>query len=416
MANPTITQNPTFGKIKEVSLATSTTASEVTVLEIDGSHAKMRPKDLPIIQPTTNYFPTFPTLAGHLLGLDNKLGQIGQTTAGSNNRIYVTGESVTVNSTSFFLTSSGKGSVATASPATVTNNDNQKKYFTKDIISPLQAIVTTSPAGIYSGQLSVSKNVNGDKDRFTIEIYKTNANGVPIDSGIINAPVGGLGVPVIAILDSGEMTLPANATTNITVSGVLSSVLTLNTGERVRYHVSAAKVGVNGGDVIYSVFYGSNHSSFIDVPVQASTDGVFNKSTVLGITTTDALNSLKLSLANNTPLSGVYYPEIIPIQNCTISTRRFPCQYTKIGNIVTVTMCLQGIIVNTTDNVIIDIKAPFALKQIGTYSGTGVLWTSKMILAFTYSNDDVRFIRTQILSNGTNGDFSLNCNMTYETT
>lgn len=293
-------QNPTFGNtttntLKVKTNTTSATALEVGVLESDGVLNKMTPENLPINQPPhpINYSVTTSTLGAHLVGIDTRLGQIGQTTAGQTNRIYFTGDNTTVNSVVYFASSAtGKGSTPSASPTNLVNGDDQKQYFAKDIISIAQPANTISAPGIYSGQLSVMVDSDIAQERYTVEVYKTNNLGVPISSGITGAPVGDLGVAVIAILDSSILDLSASAITNITVSGTLTEQLTLNTGERVRYHVSATKVGTAGSNVTFSVYYGSNHSSYYDVPVTTTTDGVVNKSVVSGLTTTNALNSL----------------------------------------------------------------------------------------------------------------------------
>ena len=93
-------------------------------------------------------------------------------------------------------------------------------------------------------------------------------------------------------MDSGNINLAADALTGIPVSGQLLSQLTINAGERIRYHVSAEKVGTAGASVTMEVFYGSNYNSFYDVPVTFNTDSVLNKSGVPGVTDTDALNFL----------------------------------------------------------------------------------------------------------------------------
>ncbi len=305
-------QNPTFGNtttntLKIKTNTTSATATDVSVQETDGSLNKMTPENLPISQPPhpINYSVLTPTLGAHLIGIDDAIGRIGQTTAGVTNRIYFTGDNTTVNSVVYFASNAtGKGSTPSASPTNLVNGDDQKQYFAKDIISIAQPANTISAPGIYSGQLSVMVDSDVAQERYTVEIYKTNNLGVPISSGITGAPVGDLGVTVIAILDSSVLDLSASAITNITVSGTLTEQLTLNTGERVRYHVSAAKVGTAGSNVTFSVYYGSNHSSYYDVPVATTTDGVVNKSTVTGLTTTGALDALNTGKVGGSGVNG----------------------------------------------------------------------------------------------------------------
>ena len=195
-----------------------------------------------------------------------------QTTAGVFNRINFTGDTTAIAAGTFYLTSAtSKGVVANASPTPLVNDDNQKKYFAQDLIGNAFPAVTKFPAGIYAGHLTVRVSPNSAQQRYTVEIYKTNNGGTPIASGITGAPTGSLGVTVIAILDSGNINLADNALTGISLSGALASELTINTGERIRYHVSAEKVGTASASITMEVFYGSNYNSYYDVPVTFNT-------------------------------------------------------------------------------------------------------------------------------------------------
>lgn len=299
--------------IKNNSSQTVSSPVNIVTQGTDGTQGKISwniipSETLPFQYTPTNYTTTSQTLGGQIGGIDIRLGQIGQTTAGQTQRIYWTGDNVTVNAVDYFSSSAtGKGSTPSASPTSLVNGDNQKQYFTKDIISIAQPANTLSDPGTYAGQLSVMKNAPGDKERFTVEVYKTTNLGVPIASGITGAPVGDKGVTVIAILDSGEITLSADALTNISVSGVLPEQLNLNAGERILYHVSAAKVGTAGGNVAYTVYYGSNHSSYYDVPVTTRASGVINDSNdTPGLTTADALDYLNSNKEDASKKSDSY--------------------------------------------------------------------------------------------------------------
>lgn len=275
---------------------TVTTVNYLTTTDLSGLQGKVTPNNVPITYTPINYAPSSTSIADQLAGIDTRLGQIGNVTAGVTTRVHLTGDNITVTAGTFFASNTtGKGATAAGTPQqTLSNNDDQKKYFTKDVMSVAVASLTTAPPGVYSGQLTVTSDPTPgtSKQRFTIEIYKTNNGGAPIASGITGAPVGDLGVTVVAILDSGLINVVAGSLTNIGLQGNLSSTLTLNTGERLRYHVSAEKVGTDGGAVTMNVYYGSNYNSYYDIPVTFNTDGVLNKSDVIGNTTTEALNSL----------------------------------------------------------------------------------------------------------------------------
>lgn len=280
----------------------STTATNASVQESNGVLNRIPITALPITLTPVNYSIPNNQIISHLAGIDTRLGQIGNTTAGITNRIYFTGDNTTVTAGTFFSSNAtGKGTVPAATPTALVNADNQKQYFDKDLISIAQASVAIGPPGNYTGQLSVSTSPtpNGTSQRYTIEIYKCNNGGTPIASGVTGAPVGDLGVTVVAILDSGLINLVAGSVTNISLSGTLASALTLNVGERLRYHVSGAKVGSGGGNITMNVYYGSNYNSFYDVTVSQKTSTVINDSSVAGTTASDALNTLNAAKAND---------------------------------------------------------------------------------------------------------------------
>ncbi len=245
-----------------------------------------------------NYSITGNTLGANLIGIDNRLGEIVQTTAGVSNRIWFTADTTTITAGTFYISNpSGKGTAVEAIQS-VSNDDNQKQYFAQDLISVGFPSFVTYPSGIYGGQLSCRISTNIAQQRYTVEAYKCDNNGTPIASGVTGAPMGVLGVTVIAILDSGLVNIVAGNITGIPVSGVLGSAVSFNAGERVRYHVSAEKSGTAGSTITMEIFYGSNYNSYYDAPVVFDTTSIINASAVVGSTATAALNTLNTNKAN----------------------------------------------------------------------------------------------------------------------
>lgn len=289
-------QNPTFGTVKSMTAPTVSTTPTLGTIEANGTISKIVPNNVPITYTPINYAPSSTSIADQLAGIDTRLGQIGNVTAGVTTRVHLTGDNITVTAGTFFASNTtGKGATAAGTPQqTLSNNDDQKQYFTKDVMSVAVPALTTAPPGVYSGQLTVTSDPTPgtSKQRFTIEIYKCNNGGTPIASGITGALVGDLGVTVVAILDSGLINVVASALTNIGLQGNLASTLTLNTGERLRYHVSAEKVGTDGGAVTMNVYYGTNYNSYYDIPVTFRASTVLNDSGVSGQTVANALDNL----------------------------------------------------------------------------------------------------------------------------
>ncbi len=304
-------QNPTYGNtttntLKIKTPATSTTALEVGVLEPDGVLNKMTPTNLPIPYVPLNYSVLTPTLGGHYAGIDNKLGTIVATTAGVTTRVWFTADQTTIVAGTFNLTNAlNKGATASDTPTqSVTNGDNQKQYIGRDLIGIPFATATIFPAGVYAGNLSASTSPNSAQQRWTVELYKCDNNGTPIASGITGAPVGSLGVTVITILDSGLLTLVDGSVTNVPVSGNLASPLSVAVDERIRYHVSAEKVGTAGANITQSVYYGSSYNSYLDVPISSRASTTVNDSGVVGANVADALNTLNTDKVGGTGTNG----------------------------------------------------------------------------------------------------------------
>ncbi len=305
--------------IQNSAASTLNPISHIATQDANGLYGKVLPENIPItiLPPTTHYTPVTPTLGGHLKGVDQALGNIVQTTAGVTNRIWFTADQTTITSGTFYVSNpTGKGGTASAIQS-VTNDDNQKKYFTQDLISAGFPTFITYPSGIYGGQLSSRISTNIAQQRYTVEAYKCNAAGTPIASGVTGAPIGALGVTVIAVLDSGLVNVVAGNVTGVPVSGVLGSPVSFNAGERVRYHVSAEKSGTAGSTIDMEVFYGSDYNSYYDAPVVFNTTSIVNASTVTGTTATNALDNLnsgKEDVANKatdfTTVNNIKYPSV----------------------------------------------------------------------------------------------------------
>jgi len=353
--------NTTTNTLKIKTPATVTSVNFLPAIDADGiTISKILPENVNINYTPVNYSISNTSIKQHLTGIDTRLGQISGTTAGNTQRVYFTADNTTVTAGTFFASSlSGKGSTPSGSPSALVLGDNTKGYFNKDVISASFAANTIAYGGTYSGNLTVSASPtpNATQQRFTIELYKTNNGGTPIASGISGAPVGDLGVTVIAILDSGIINLTAGAITNINVTGILTQNLTINSGERLRYHVSAAKEGTGGGSVTFGVYYGSAYNSYYDVPVAINTDGVLNKSTVVGITSTDALNDLNINKANDSDVIHKTGDE------------------TKTGALTVTKTQTSG-----SSSIIADITSKANGEQFNAQSGEGVLSVSHPVI------------------------------------
>jgi len=295
---------------------TVTTSTHITTTEANGVQGKILGENISIdvTPPVSNYVPLAPNIKGHLQGIDFAIGNFVTTTAGITNRIYFTADPVTLPTGTYYLTNgTGKGT-ATSAIQGVTNDDNVKQYFAQDLISIAQPLNLTVPSGSFSGQLTtmIDADPSAQQQRYTVELYLCDTNGTPLNSGIPGAPVGGLGVTVVAILDSGLINLVAGNLTNINITGNVTAPLSVTAGQRFRYHVSAEKVGTGGSSIVMQIMYGNLYNSYYDVPVTFDTNSVLNRSTVTGTTTTNALDYLNVNKANDIDVVHKTGTETIP--------------------------------------------------------------------------------------------------------
>jgi len=350
---------------------TVTTSDNITTMSNTGVLGKINGENisLDVIPPVTHFTPVTNNIKGYFQGVDDALGNIVSTTAGITTRLWFTADQTTITAGTFYRTNFvNKGATASALPVpSVINNDNEKKYFTQDLIGDAYVSNTTFPKGVYAGNLSVSTTPNSAQQRFTVEVYRCNNAGTPIASGISGAIVGDLGVTVITTLDSGVLTLADGSVTNVPVSASIEFPFTINIGERVRYHISAEKVGTTGASITESLYLGNSYNSYIDVPVPLNTTAVQNLSNVAGTTTTDALNALNSKSTHTTPeefgaaADGIA-DDKTPIQNAINSGKMvlFNGNYYTSGTITIsnkTTIIGNGKISTTSNLPIFDIKA-----------------------------------------------------------
>ena len=264
------------------------------------------------------------------------------TTAGLLSRTYFTGDTVTTSEGTFYKSNrDDKGTVATATQ-TVNVNDNQKAFFSQDLISDPYPIDTTIFAGAYSGVLNGLVSSNGGEQKFYVEIYKTDIDGVPIASGIAGSPVGDLGVTVVAIAESGLIDLQNGNETQFAITADLKENLSLLSTNLIRYHVAAEKVGTTGGAIDISISYGFDHVAHLDIPVQALTNTVINTDSVefpSSATQYDINRDLKTNIDFNTQGIGVNAINIIDLNEKKVSsvTTGEPTGSNKVLNMVSLT-------------------------------------------------------------------------------
>lgn len=188
--------------------------------------------------------------------------------------IYLTGETeITPEGTFYKQLLEDEGTVATATE-TAAAGDNATVPIGQDHIGDILPADTTLFGGIRKAQLEFSVDSGSANEKLYIELYQADADGAPVDSGIVTEPVGALGVRPILTFESSLLNSDAGDTYKPELRGLLSEDYVIPSGTRTRSHVLVEKVGTAGGNKTFTVYYGSDHDSFLESLAQITIDDV----------------------------------------------------------------------------------------------------------------------------------------------
>jgi hypothetical protein len=178
-------------------------------------------------------------------------------------RSFFTGQTIVLGAGTFYeALQEDEGSIASVTETAVVPDDSIVGI-SQDHVTIAAPVATLLVAGLRDGQLDISIDTTSSQERVYIESYQCDSAGNVIDSGILSEPVGDLGVRPILVYSSSLLDLSMTTKTTITLDGVLAEDFTLPLGDRVRLHVLCEKVGAVGGDKTFTVYYGSDHDSFL---------------------------------------------------------------------------------------------------------------------------------------------------------
>ena len=226
------------------------------------------------------------------------ISAVPQTAVGVSENLFFTADTINVAGMDFLRVSETDKGTTPEEIEVVNVNDDEKKFFAKDLLTDIYTAERFFAAGSYNANLTVSANSNAALKRFTVEIYAANADGVPFENPDTNAPVGDLGVRVLTVLTSSASTIESNDVVQFTLSGTVQTPLRLSAGGRLRFHVSGEKVGVQGGAFDVEVRYGNANNSYASFPQATTSSTVINVTPIAGATVSDALVALKAGSAS----------------------------------------------------------------------------------------------------------------------
>ncbi len=214
------------------------------------------------------------------------------TSAGLVTDIYFRGDQNTITAGTFYnVSEEGRGTLSATQQITV--SDNQKSYFTQDYITDPYDADATVKRGSYKAEATIQASSNSALIKFTIEVYTCDNDGVPYASGVTGAPIGDLGVQVLAIMQSAELGIDGNDPTQINLSSFLEENVDVSMDDRIRFHVSGEKIGTQGGNKTLQFISGAIANTYVEIPAQINTNDVLDLSTVTSLgTQTEANNTL----------------------------------------------------------------------------------------------------------------------------
>lgn len=192
--------------------------------------------------------------AGYLV----KTPALSTTTAGVFTRIYLNPLDVVVDGTTYnTLTSDGAG--ATNETQSVSSN-NTLETFATSFISDGYLTDGIIHAGGYTANIWVNTNNCNHEVDYYIDVYLTDTLGVNIS--------------LLGTLASGGLVLSDNNDHTIQLTAYTPADVPYVTGQRIKFVVKAIANTAGGGAHTLAIKYGLTHVSYIDIPVDITTDMV----------------------------------------------------------------------------------------------------------------------------------------------
>lgn len=215
-------------------------------------------------------------------------------------RIFFTAEEETPVATPYYILQNETTGALTGSVTALVLGSDQSAIFDQDFTAgPFPTDITldgTTRTGLLEFLID---NGNGN-ERLHVEMYETDANGVAIDSGIVQnydylngIGVGGkgtLGVAPILIYNTVLMNNAANVVHQELISGLLENDYVISAGNRLVLRIIAEKVGGSAADKLFTVNIGLGTLTYIDSFSAVTTDDVTDLSDIGATDLTTNLN------------------------------------------------------------------------------------------------------------------------------
>ncbi|RLA38147.1 MAG: hypothetical protein DRQ64_09170, partial [Gammaproteobacteria bacterium] len=219
-------------------------------------------------------------------------------------RKWFTADSTTIVAGTFFETKEDKGIIAADTQVQSVDDNVRSPLGTQWITEPM-VIDTDIPLTSYNGQIEFEIDDDKANEKLYIEVYLADNNGNVLDSGS-GLPNGDtFGFPPITVLTSSLLNMKKNVTVMTSLTGVVGTAVVVLAGQRVVYSILVEKVGTDGGAKGYTVYFGTNHQTYVDTPFKYSSDDIVNDSIITGGNVTNALDKTMVHEFNY--VSGTEY-------------------------------------------------------------------------------------------------------------
>ena len=186
-------------------------------------------------------------------------------------RVFYTADEVTIATGTYFLGQRNNSGTITSDTGLASVPDDSQVILDKQTVGTPVGVSTSFPSGVYAGQVEYQVEFdNSGEQRFRLEFYKAQADGTPIDSGILSEPVGVLGVRPALRAVSQIGNAPTNTPAYLEFQGVLDQDATLAATERVRTVFICEKIGTTGTSQSFTVYFGNLHTTYTDTPILRS--------------------------------------------------------------------------------------------------------------------------------------------------
>jgi hypothetical protein len=190
-------------------------------------------------------------------------------------RFFITGDEETTTEGTFFLDKFEDPGTVDSDTATAVVPDDSTVASSQGFLGAIQPFPNNVKAGTYNGQQEVQIDQAGGEEALLWEVYLSDDQGVVIDSGIATEPVGSLGVKtIIRLTNAFALNMPVSTTQFVTMRGVLAQDFNIGANQRLRTEVLCTKIGTAGGNKTFTLYYGFDHLSYLDVPAPISSDDV----------------------------------------------------------------------------------------------------------------------------------------------